>query len=103
MRNFTPLDEFDAKTPKGLSFPRADVRSFDGVRSFVITLTPVVDMKEKKNTVSPLKRVLANCSSQAKVYGSCVAAKVPNIDRDVCAKEFLALKSCMQNTLKKKS
>ncbi|KAE9598301.1 putative NADH dehydrogenase [ubiquinone] 1 alpha subcomplex assembly factor 8 [Lupinus albus] len=60
-------------------------------------------MKEKKNTVSPLKRVLANCASQAKAYGSCVAAKVPNIERDICAKEFLALKSCMQNMLKKKS
>ncbi len=60
-------------------------------------------MKEKKNTASTLKRILVNCASQAKAYGSCVAAKVPKIERDACAKEFLALKSCMQNTLKKKS
>jgi hypothetical protein len=58
-------------------------------------------MKEK-NTSSVLKRVLVNCASQAKAYGSCVAAKVPDIERDMCVTEFLALKSCMQNTLKKK-
>lgn len=58
-------------------------------------------MKEK-NTSSVLKRILVNCTSQAKAYGSCVAAKVPDIERDVCLKEFLVLKSCMQNTLKKK-
>ncbi|KAI4300662.1 hypothetical protein L6164_034013 [Bauhinia variegata] len=56
----------------------------------------------EKNTTSPLKRILMNCSSQAKNYGSCVAAKVPEIEHDVCAKEFLALKNCMQNMLKKK-
>ncbi|KAG4927984.1 hypothetical protein JHK84_053546 [Glycine max] len=54
-------------------------------------------MKEKKNTASTLKRILVNCSSQAKAYGSCVAAKVPDIERDMCVKEFAALKSCMQN------
>ncbi|KAL1312281.1 hypothetical protein AAHE18_06G095000 [Arachis hypogaea] len=59
-------------------------------------------MKEKTKTTSTLKRILVNCTSQAKAYGSCVASKVPEIERDVCAKEFLALKSCMQNTLKKK-
>lgn len=58
-------------------------------------------MKEK-NTSSALKRILVNCASQGKAYGSCVAAKVPDIERDVCVNEFLALKSCMQNTLKKK-
>ncbi|CAJ1907643.1 unnamed protein product [Sphenostylis stenocarpa] len=54
-------------------------------------------MKEKKNTASTLKRILANCASEGKAYGSCVAAKVPDIERDMCVKEFLALKSCMQN------
>ncbi|KAI9077308.1 hypothetical protein K1719_040752 [Acacia pycnantha] len=39
---------------------------------------------------------------EAKEYGSCVATRVPEIERDMCAKEFLALKSCMQNVLKKK-
>ncbi|KAF7849915.1 hypothetical protein BT93_L0133 [Corymbia citriodora subsp. variegata] len=58
-------------------------------------------MKER-NTASLLNRILANCSSQAKLYGSCVAAKVPEVERDMCLKEFLALKSCMQRTLQRK-
>ncbi|KAL5134955.1 Regulator of MON1-CCZ1 complex [Glycine soja] len=39
-------------------------------------------------------RLIVAC---AKAYGSCVAAKVPDIERDMCVKEFEALKSCMQN------
>ncbi|KAL9995240.1 putative NADH dehydrogenase [ubiquinone] 1 alpha subcomplex assembly factor 8 [Helianthus debilis subsp. tardiflorus] len=58
-------------------------------------------MKER-TTSSPLKRILVNCGVQAKEYGSCVAAKVPQIERDMCVKEFLALKNCMQNVLKGK-
>ncbi|KAL7596979.1 hypothetical protein Lser_V15G28689 [Lactuca serriola] len=58
-------------------------------------------MKEK-NTISPLKRILANCGVQAKEYGSCVAEKVPQIERDMCLKEFLKLKNCMQSVLKGK-
>ncbi|GJX55767.1 regulator of MON1-CCZ1 complex [Tanacetum coccineum] len=55
-------------------------------------------MKEKK-TSSSLARILVNCGAQAKVYGSCVAAKVPQIERDMCVKEFLALKNCMQTVV----
>ncbi|KAK1429252.1 hypothetical protein QVD17_11458 [Tagetes erecta] len=55
-------------------------------------------MKERA-TSSPLKRILANCGAQAKDYGSCVAAKVPQIERDMCLKEFIALKNCMQNVV----
>jgi hypothetical protein len=58
-------------------------------------------MKEK-NTTSALRRILVNCGAQAKEYGSCVAAKVPEVERDMCLKEFLKLKSCMQNLLKGK-
>lgn len=58
-------------------------------------------MKERA-TSSPLKRILVNCGAQAKEYGSCVAAKVPQIERDMCLKEFLALKNCMQIVLKGK-
>lgn len=36
---------------------------------------------------------------QATDYGSCVAAKVPEVERDMCLKEFLALKNCMQNVV----
>lgn len=58
-------------------------------------------MKEK-NTTSTLKRILVTCAAQSKEYGSCVAARVPEIEHDMCLKEFLALKNCMQNVLKGK-
>lgn len=61
-----------------------------------------MDMKERKTT-STLKRILVNCGAQAKEYGSCVAAKVPEVEKDMCLKEFLALKSCMQNVLRGKA
>lgn len=32
----------------------------------------------------------------AKMYGGCVAAKVPEVESDMCLKEFIALKKCMQ-------
>ncbi|KAI3791562.1 hypothetical protein L2E82_05381 [Cichorium intybus] len=43
-----------------------------------------------------------NLKETAKEYGSCVAAKVPQIERDMCLKEFLKLKNCMQSVLKGK-
>ncbi|KAB2607899.1 hypothetical protein D8674_011067 [Pyrus ussuriensis x Pyrus communis] len=55
-------------------------------------------MKER-NSTSTLKRILVTCTAQAKEYGGCVAAKVPQVERDMCLKEFLALKSCMQNAV----
>lgn len=58
-------------------------------------------MKENKS-ISPLRRILVNCAAQAKEYGTCVAAKVPQVERDMCLKEFVALKNCMQNTLRGK-
>uniref|UniRef100_A0A0A0LB85 IMS import disulfide relay-system CHCH-CHCH-like Cx9C domain-containing protein n=1 Tax=Cucumis sativus TaxID=3659 RepID=A0A0A0LB85_CUCSA len=60
-----------------------------------------MDRKDRA-TASLLKRVLVSCASQAKQYGGCVAAKVPKVERDMCLKEFIALKSCMQNTLRGK-
>jgi hypothetical protein len=40
---------------------------------------------------------------QAKDYGRCVAAKVPEIEHNMCSKEFLALKACMQTAVKNKA
>lgn len=51
---------------------------------------------------SPFKRILVQCSPQVKEYGCCVANKVPAVERDMCLKEFLQLKACMQNVLKSK-
>lgn len=61
----------------------------------------IPEMKER-NTPNILRRILVNCGAQAKEYGGCVAAKVPEVERDMCLKEFLALKSCMQQTLRGK-
>ncbi|KAK3020355.1 hypothetical protein RJ639_045339 [Escallonia herrerae] len=36
---------------------------------------------------------------QAKEYGGCVAARVPKVERDMCLKEFVALRNCMQNVV----
>ncbi|KAG8095360.1 hypothetical protein GUJ93_ZPchr0012g21404 [Zizania palustris] len=33
---------------------------------------------------------------KAKDYGRCIAEKVPEIENNLCYKEFLALRSCMQ-------
>ncbi|KAG9459856.1 hypothetical protein H6P81_004364 [Aristolochia fimbriata] len=60
------------------------------------------EMKERK-APSVLKRFLINCSSQAQEYGVCISQKVPEIERDMCSKEFLALKACMQNVLRGKA
>ncbi|KAK3004248.1 hypothetical protein RJ639_018983, partial [Escallonia herrerae] len=53
-------------------------------------------MKEK-STTSVLQRILVNCGAQAKEYGGCVSARVPKVERDMCLKEFVALRNCMQN------
>ncbi|KAL6641183.1 hypothetical protein ACP70R_019364 [Stipagrostis hirtigluma subsp. patula] len=59
-------------------------------------------MKERKPAAassSALARILAACASQAKDYGRCIAAKVPEIEHNMCSKEFLALKTCMQTVV----
>lgn len=60
-------------------------------------------MKDKnKAATSLLKRILVNCSAQAKQYGGCVSSRVPKVEKDMCLKEFLTLQSCMQNVLRGK-
>ncbi|KAM7271565.1 hypothetical protein ACFE04_030779 [Oxalis oulophora] len=54
-------------------------------------------MKERK-PVSVIERILVSCASQGKQYGACVAANIPAVERDICLKEFTALKNCMHNT-----
>ena len=33
-------------------------------------------------------------STQGAIYGKCVAANYQNVKKDMCAREFLALKDC---------
>lgn len=58
-------------------------------------------MKDRKSA-STVQRILVNCAAQAKDYGSCIAAKVPVVERDMCLKKFLELKNCMQNVIRRK-
>lgn len=37
--------------------------------------------------------------SQAKTYGTCVASKLPEVEKGQCEKEFGALKACMQRAV----
>jgi hypothetical protein len=63
-------------------------------------------MKERKqaaSSTSTLARILTSCVSQAKDYGRCIAAKVPEIEHNMCSKEFLALRACMQTVVKNKA
>ncbi|KAJ6406845.1 hypothetical protein OIU84_010373 [Salix udensis] len=71
-----------------------------GILSVILA---IVKMKERNSSTSTLRRILVNCAAQAKEYGGCVAAKVPEIERDMCLKEFLSLKNCMQNTIRGKA
>ncbi|EPS74238.1 hypothetical protein M569_00514, partial [Genlisea aurea] len=55
-------------------------------------------MKEKAHGSTPfLKKIIVNCSAQAKEYGGCVSSRIPHVEKDMCLKEFLVLKNCMQN------
>uniref|UniRef100_UPI0025AE3F04 NADH dehydrogenase [ubiquinone] 1 alpha subcomplex assembly factor 8 n=1 Tax=Doryrhamphus excisus TaxID=161450 RepID=UPI0025AE3F04 len=49
--------------------------------------------------------LFAQCSEEAAVYGKCVAATTTSrqeLKKDLCAKEFAALKTCFANAAKKK-
>ncbi|XP_061765113.1 NADH dehydrogenase [ubiquinone] 1 alpha subcomplex assembly factor 8 [Nerophis ophidion] len=48
--------------------------------------------------------VFAQCSEEATAYGKCVAATTTSkqeLRKDLCAKEFAALRTCFANAAKK--
>lgn len=50
--------------------------------------------------------LFAECSLEATAYGKCVAATTTTkqeLTKDLCAKEFEALKTCFTNAAKKRS
>ncbi|XP_054877139.1 NADH dehydrogenase [ubiquinone] 1 alpha subcomplex assembly factor 8 [Poeciliopsis prolifica] len=51
--------------------------------------------------------LVAQCADEAAVYGQCVAATTTTgkqeLKKDLCAKEFEALKTCFTNAAKKKT
>ncbi|XP_059181276.1 NADH dehydrogenase [ubiquinone] 1 alpha subcomplex assembly factor 8 [Centropristis striata] len=50
--------------------------------------------------------LFAQCAAEATTYGKCVAATTKGrqeLKKDMCAKEFEALKTCFTNAAKKKA
>ncbi|XP_022598571.1 NADH dehydrogenase [ubiquinone] 1 alpha subcomplex assembly factor 8 [Seriola dumerili] len=50
--------------------------------------------------------LLAQCAVEAAAYGKCVAATTTGrqeLQKDLCAKEFEALKTCFTNAAKKRA
>lgn len=58
-------------------------------------------MKKESRSVAVFAKGVAACSHQAKAYGQCITARYMDVHRDVCAKEFQAFKTCVQQSLKK--
>ncbi|SAM66738.1 uncharacterized protein UBRO_12722 [Ustilago bromivora] len=59
----------------------------------------------KPRDVAPVQtfaKAAAKCSAEARVYGACVATNYENIERNMCQKEFLAFKACVQQKLGRK-
>jgi hypothetical protein len=63
----------------------------------------IVQQKDPKRILEGIRRGLVSCSNEAKLYGTCVASKLPEVEKGQCEKEFVALKACMQQSLKKKA
>jgi len=58
-------------------------------------------VKSGQNGLQRLAVAFSGCSSEAAVYGACVARK-EMVARDDCLKEFNALSSCVKSALTKR-
>ncbi|GAQ87804.1 hypothetical protein KFL_003780100 [Klebsormidium nitens] len=63
----------------------------------------IVPKKDPKQIIERIRQGLRKCSSEAKAYGTCVASKLPEVEKGQCEKEFAALKACMQQAFKNKA
>jgi hypothetical protein len=56
-----------------------------------------------KDTQTPLKRFAyastVTCSSQASVYGKCIAASYMDVRKDMCKEEFAKFAECLRMTV----
>lgn len=52
------------------------------------------DMPGKTRPIEKFAAATAKCTTPGAVYGKCVAANYQNVSKDMCAKEFMALKDC---------
>lgn len=52
------------------------------------------NMAGKTRPIEKFAAATAKCTTQGAVYGKCVAANYQTVSKDMCAKEFMALKDC---------
>lgn len=49
--------------------------------------------------VPVIAKGVASCPAQAAAYGKCIAASYKDVQKDMCQKEFLAFKQCVQQAV----
>ncbi|KAI3630407.1 hypothetical protein MIR68_011842 [Amoeboaphelidium protococcarum] len=55
-----------------------------------------------KTASERIGKALGICSMEAMAYGKCVAAKLDGVEKDACAKQFLAFQQCCKKQLLKR-
>lgn len=55
-------------------------------------------MKQSKG-ITVLAKGVASCPTQAAAYGQCITANYKDAHKDMCQKEFLAFKQCVQQAV----
>ena len=55
----------------------------------------------KKRFVKRMARSFADCTKEAKAYGSCLSLHFEAVEKGACEKEFLALSKCFRGSLAK--
>lgn len=55
-------------------------------------------MKPTKG-IPVIAKGVASCPAQAAAYGKCIASSYKDVQKDMCQKEFLAFKQCVQQAV----
>ncbi|KAI8978517.1 hypothetical protein BDB01DRAFT_800258 [Pilobolus umbonatus] len=53
----------------------------------------------KSKGINKLATGVVSCPAQATAYGKCVAASYKDVHKDMCQKEFMAFKQCVQQAV----
>ncbi|KXL42541.1 MAG: hypothetical protein FE78DRAFT_120642, partial [Acidomyces sp. 'richmondensis'] len=51
-------------------------------------------MSRRIRPIEKFAEASAKCTADAAMYGKCIAANYQNVSKDMCVKEFMALKDC---------
>lgn len=55
-------------------------------------------MKPTKG-IPVIAKGVASCPAQAAAYGKCIASSYKDVQKDMCQKEFLVFKQCVQQAV----